>query len=624
MKIFNNIASLSLAVLVENQLVRTKGAQSMDDGYGVTYIIKATGPDVKGITLANGNIAVPLPSDDVLTPMAFGATGDGVTNDTAAVQNCLDTARSTLIDRAYAVNVGLVSSQDIVTTGDGIINYIGGNVDPITDIITVNNNITSLAIDAGLSEVRAVVLSDDVNAIISANQIAVKNIVQQQSGPQGQAVAVFNPACEFHCDTMIFNNLTYETPEGYAGGGTQGCVTSFTGRTTVTKIYANQCLSIVLADQSGSVNFGTLHSYKCFAQPIYNLDGTVKGGTVYADECLEEVIVNQGWLAIDEVVATGPCFSVLRLRASEYTYIGNIHGGYSRAFSNQNRAIGDAPDFTPLELTEQLPRGIVEHRTGNSTFINGPVYIGNVTGKFAESLFRTGFGTGQTEYLHIGNMNVDLYFDDATHNIGNWFNLVGVNQCDIDVMHIRIVDVNDTGGTTFLDSWYDELNPKTEPSYVYRMDVELVTSTFGPSDNQFQGQRPSKQLRFEPSQAVWSFNFGSPRVSINVGARGSTVTDSAPNKGYFLLGDYFNNGRAEYKVNDVAGWTNRVEGDETAFNFQEVRLAVPQLADSLPPAAALVPDARGQMFIDSSTTPRTVWYGFALTAGSWIKLNNEP
>lgn len=60
MEIFNTEADLAAASLTAGQLVRTKGSTSADDGLSVLWRIAATGT---GITLANGNVAIPVVND---------------------------------------------------------------------------------------------------------------------------------------------------------------------------------------------------------------------------------------------------------------------------------------------------------------------------------------------------------------------------------------------------------------------------------------------------------------------------------------------------------------------------------------------------------------------------------
>ena len=83
MKVFNDVSSLAAATLTTGQIISVKEVGD--------YRIKASG---SGITLANSNVAVPVASGTAISVKQFGAVGDGVADDTAAIQAALNSIRT--------------------------------------------------------------------------------------------------------------------------------------------------------------------------------------------------------------------------------------------------------------------------------------------------------------------------------------------------------------------------------------------------------------------------------------------------------------------------------------------------------------------------------------------------
>ena len=110
MKIFENTTALAAATLTAGQMVSVKEVGE--------YRIKASG---SGITLANGNIAVPVASGTSVNVKQFGAVGDGVADDTAAIQAALNVGGTINIpDGDYLIQSSFtIAGSDINIVCDG-------------------------------------------------------------------------------------------------------------------------------------------------------------------------------------------------------------------------------------------------------------------------------------------------------------------------------------------------------------------------------------------------------------------------------------------------------------------------------------------------------------------------
>ena len=157
-----------------------------------------------------------------------------------------------------------------------------------------------------------------------------------------------------------------------------------------------------------------------------------------------------------------------------------------------------------------------------------------------------------------------MYYDadDGSLSTTNWFNLIGVQEANFNDINIKLIEFRDNGGLTFQDQWYDVSNPAVKPGYCHKMDVYVFDSTETTySTSQYQGQRPSENMRFEPQNHTWNLTFGSPRLSPNLGSRGSAIVGGPPTQGYWVKGDMFFNEDWDGAGTTTFGWKCTVAGD---------------------------------------------------------------
>lgn len=111
----STLQSLDLSKAVNGQLIHLKGYYNAGDGGGGQFIIEATGTANGGtvIALADGRYAKRVSWDGDVR--AFGAKGDGVTDDYEAIQAALNTGKNIYFPKTDA-NTYMVSKQLEVTT----------------------------------------------------------------------------------------------------------------------------------------------------------------------------------------------------------------------------------------------------------------------------------------------------------------------------------------------------------------------------------------------------------------------------------------------------------------------------------------------------------------------------
>lgn len=117
--VYDTVAVVKATELTVGTYITTKGYSAIDDGGGATYIIAATQTvdEYGNFTLANGNVALIKHEQSVLFEQ-FGAVGDGVTDDHAALQAMLTFAQSDLDyvsgteGKTYALSEVLILGED--------------------------------------------------------------------------------------------------------------------------------------------------------------------------------------------------------------------------------------------------------------------------------------------------------------------------------------------------------------------------------------------------------------------------------------------------------------------------------------------------------------------------------
>lgn len=122
------------------QTVHTNGYYSVGDGGACTFQVMRSAP-ISGIKTVNGLYLMPTNVNEVITPEIYGAKGDGVTDDSVALQKALDCcfknpSNFTFKGTRYQ-NYGVATPIDIdmskVPNSDGLVDFNGAKITAIAD-----------------------------------------------------------------------------------------------------------------------------------------------------------------------------------------------------------------------------------------------------------------------------------------------------------------------------------------------------------------------------------------------------------------------------------------------------------------------------------------------------------
>lgn len=210
MKQFETVGQMTLAVLTAGQIVSTKGYTAAGDKGAAMYLI-APAQTVNGVSdhaLAGGTVAL-LQDDGLLNIRHFGAVGDGVADDTVALQTALD------LGTAFTVPVGEYRVTSSLTWSHGSKMTGQGNWSGVASTFKTQGNSTIRYDGVAGGNTAVCILSDEpvgIDPTVAGDRdmqnIGLNNVVIDGNGKAGIGVYMVRAFSNNNLDFITVTNTT--------------------------------------------------------------------------------------------------------------------------------------------------------------------------------------------------------------------------------------------------------------------------------------------------------------------------------------------------------------------------------------------------------------------------------
>lgn len=489
------------ALLAETEGYARFAVSDIIEAGGFRYEVAATGASDHHVTTAGGVKLYVLVGESGFNVRAFGAVGDGVVDDTAAIQAAIGAANSAGLSLYFPDGTYMANSLDF-TAGFTMspaakLKFNGSSNGYLADLTENDKKVGYASFDGASLDCTLFRVSGDRNLIGS---VYIANSTASVSGLSSlygvSIVGDYNnieSISAYKLENTGFSNESF--PQAVFVSGAEN---------TIQKIYGDDCQSLVTTGAtSDNTSIGSIVSRNTNDNGVYWLGGNLLIGS------LDYYGTNE------PLVCKGDAPSKIKI---------NALNNYGAGIIGLEDATGDV-EIDNIYVGP-LSASILRTRAGNAA--SGNVKIQKITGSFTGSSLWD-FSTGTVEYLSISDMDVTFNYDASVSGaITSWARYTGCKGFNFGNLKIKIVDVNNalTGSNFF--SFLGPTTNLTYRSFVERLNINVVNS-----DGFTQSAAAVRASGLFSSALVHVAN---GRVQINIGPHVREVNDDTVANGIVIIG----------------------------------------------------------------------------------------
>ncbi len=419
----------------------------------------------------------------------FGAVGDGVTDDTAAIQAAITYAASSsktvfFPDGIYSANSLTLTSSMSMSAG-AMLRYNGANNGTLMTASGNGLNIETFFADANFNNCSLLVVSGNDSQL---GTIKVKNVIASATGADSLYGVAFSGNDNTAASILVenFENTGWSNesfPQGVAftDTATRNVVGSVVGDVTSSLV--------VIGSSSGITEIGSIIAKNIADNGLYQLGGYLQLGKLsYINDA--DTVGNEPAVFAGGDAVVGAIQIIGGSNAIGFDDCGDVS---IQTIQIQESAVG------------RTAGSIMRTRSGNT--VAGSIYIGSVSGILKQSTTLFLLSTGTIASFTMDSLDVE-YFYTVASSTTSWAVFDACQQFSVKEFDVRIIDTTDalTSATNF---WLRAASANLlRPSYVGNIRVTIYQSDKTTvSDAGFRGQDFVQDL-IQVDSGVFAVNIG--------------------------------------------------------------------------------------------------------------------